>query len=130
MARTYPGLRYHAAASDEAMAALYATARATVFPTIAEGCGLPLLESLWQGVPCVCSDLPVLRENSAGGGCLPVALNDRSKWKATLRRVLTGEGDVCDSHLGGDVAGVAHLGGGGADAAAREADTGLTAARR
>jgi glycosyltransferase involved in cell wall biosynthesis len=88
MARTYPGLRYHAAASDEAMAALYATARATVFPTIAEGCGLPLLESLWQGVPCVCSDLPVLRENTAGGGCLPVAVNDRAKWKATLRRVL------------------------------------------
>lgn len=86
--RTFTGLRYHDAASDEAVAALYATARATVFPTIAEGCGLPLLESLWQGVPCVCSDLPVLRENSAGGGCLPVTVNDRAKWKATLRRVL------------------------------------------
>ncbi len=86
--RKFAGLRFHEAASDEAVAALYATARATVFPTIAEGCGLPLLESLWQGVPCVCSDLPALRENSAGGGCLPVTVNDRAKWKATLRRVL------------------------------------------
>jgi len=60
-----------------------------VFPAIAEGCGLPLLESLWMGVPCVCSDLAVLRENTAGGGCLPVAVNDRAKWKAALRRVLT-----------------------------------------
>lgn len=87
--KKFAGLHYHEAASDAEVARLYATARASVFPTIAEGCGLPLLESLWMGVPCVCSDLPVLRENTAGGGCLPVAVNDRAKWKATLRRVLT-----------------------------------------
>ena len=87
----FPGLRYHDAASDDEVARLYASARASVFPTIAEGCGLPLLESLWQGVPCVCSDLPVLRENADGGGCLPVAVNDRAAWKDALRRVLTDE---------------------------------------
>jgi glycosyltransferase involved in cell wall biosynthesis len=85
---TFPGLQYHEAASDAAVTKLYAAARASVFPTIAEGCGLPLLESLWLGVPCVCSDLPVLRENADGGGCLPVALNDRAAWKAALRSVL------------------------------------------
>ncbi len=87
--RRFPGLKFHEAPGDAAVVALYAAARATVFPTTAEGCGLPLLESLWMGVPCVCSDLPVLRENTSGGGCLPVALNDRAAWKATLRRVLT-----------------------------------------
>jgi glycosyltransferase involved in cell wall biosynthesis len=86
--RRHPGLRYHKAADDAKVAALYATARASVFPTLAEGCGLPLLESLWMGVPCVCSDLPVLRENT-GGGCLPVAPNDRAAWTAALRQVLT-----------------------------------------
>jgi glycosyltransferase involved in cell wall biosynthesis len=50
-----------------------------------------LLESLWMGVPCICSDLPVLRENTAGGGCLPVTLNDRAQWKAALIRVLGGD---------------------------------------
>ena len=60
-----------------------------MFPTLAEGCGLPVLESLWQGVPCVCSDLPVLRENSDGGGCLPVKADDGQAWKDALRRVLT-----------------------------------------
>jgi glycosyltransferase involved in cell wall biosynthesis len=85
----FRGLHFHEAASDAEVARLYATARATVFPTIAEGCGLPLLESLWMGVPCVCSDLPVLRENTAGGGCVPVALNERAAWKAALRRILT-----------------------------------------
>lgn len=84
-----PRLQFHEAASDATVAQLYASARATVFPTIAEGCGLPLLESLWRGVPCVCSDLPVLRENAAAGGCLPVATNDRAAWKSALRRILT-----------------------------------------
>lgn len=86
--RKFPNLRYHEAADDGELAQLYATARASVFPTLAEGCGLPLLESLWQGVPCVCSDLPVLRENADGGGCLPVAADDRAAWAFTLRRVL------------------------------------------
>ena len=89
LAKKFPALRYHQAASDAAVAALYAKARVSVFPTIAEGCGLPLLESLWMGVPCVCSDLPVLRENADGGGCLPVAVNDRAAWAEALRRVLT-----------------------------------------
>ena len=89
LAREFSGLRYHAAADDAAVAALYAGARVSVFPTIAEGCGLPLLESLWQGVPCVCSDLAVLKENADAGGCLPVAVNDRLAWAAALRQVLT-----------------------------------------
>ncbi len=87
--RQTPHLHFHEAASDATVAQLYARARASVFPTIAEGCGLPLLESLWMGVPCVCSDLPVLRENADAGGCLPVALNDRDAWREALRQILT-----------------------------------------
>lgn len=87
--KEFPGLHYHEAASDAVVSRLYAEARASVFPTLAEGCGLPLLESLWLGVPCVCSDLPVLRENTLGGGCAPVALNDHAAWVVALRRILT-----------------------------------------
>jgi glycosyltransferase involved in cell wall biosynthesis len=100
--RKFRGLRFHAAASDAEVAELYASALATVFPTIAEGCGLPLLESLWMGVPCVCSDLPVLRENADGGGCVPVELNDRAAWKDALRRVATD--DAYLARLSNDVA--------------------------
>jgi glycosyltransferase involved in cell wall biosynthesis len=89
LARAFPGkLTYHKAIGDAALFDLYATARATLFPTIAEGCGLPLLESLWLGTPCVCSDLPVLQENAAGGGCLALPLNDSGAWRDGLRRVL------------------------------------------
>lgn len=85
--------RYHAAAGDAELARLYSSARAVVFPTIAEGCGLPLLEALWRGVPCVCSDLPVLRENADEGGCVVARVNDLSDWAAKLRLVLTDAGE-------------------------------------
>ena len=88
MARTYSGLKYHEAARDQILSELYGRVRATVFPTVAEGCGLPLLESLWHGVPCVCSDLPVLRENADGGGCLTPAVNSQEEWRSALQRIL------------------------------------------
>ena len=64
-----------------------------VFPTIAEGNGLPILEALWRGVPCVCSDLPVLHENAAAGGCLMAGANDLADWSGKLRTVLTDEAE-------------------------------------
>ncbi len=80
---------HHVGLDDRALGELYQRATASVFPTIAEGCGLPPLESLWLGVPCVCSDLPVLRETALGPGCEMVALNDHEAWEAALRRIVT-----------------------------------------
>jgi hypothetical protein len=37
----------------------------------------------------VCSDLPVLRENADGGGCLVAKVNDLTDWKFQLRTVLS-----------------------------------------
>jgi glycosyltransferase involved in cell wall biosynthesis len=85
--------RFHGQAGDKALARLYATARAVVFPTMAEGNGLPILESLWRGVPCVASDLPVLRENTDAGGCRLAVVNDAADWTVQLRRVLTDEAE-------------------------------------
>jgi glycosyltransferase involved in cell wall biosynthesis len=82
-------LHWHERADDAQLAELFRTARATAFPTIAEGCGLPLLESLWMGVPCLHSDLPVLHENAAGGGCRSVATNDVAAWREAVREIVT-----------------------------------------
>jgi glycosyltransferase involved in cell wall biosynthesis len=84
----WPGLRHHASMGDAALAKLVLSSRATAFASLAEGCGLPLLESLWLGVPCVCSDIAPLVENAAGGGCLVIPGNSLDGWVAGLRRIL------------------------------------------
>jgi glycosyltransferase involved in cell wall biosynthesis len=83
-----PGLRHHPGMGDAGLAGLVQSSRATAFPSLAEGCGLPLLESLWLGVPCVCSDIAPLLENAAGGGCLVVAGNSLEGWIAAIRGIL------------------------------------------
>ena len=88
LAQSNPQLRFHEAASDQKFSELLESARAVVFPTIAEGCGLPVLESLWRGLPCVCSDLPVLRENTNEGGCVSLPINDLAAWREGLKQVL------------------------------------------
>jgi glycosyltransferase involved in cell wall biosynthesis len=88
LAQRWPGLVHHPALDDRGLSELIASARATAFPSIAEGCGLPLLESLWLGIPCVCSDIAPVLENAAGGGCEVVAGNSPAGWAVELRRIL------------------------------------------
>jgi glycosyltransferase involved in cell wall biosynthesis len=47
---------------DADLPSLYREAQLFVFPSLAEGFGLPLLESLASGTPVLCSDIPVFHE--------------------------------------------------------------------
>lgn len=47
---------------DRELELVLKNASAFVFPSITEGFGLPALEAMWKGVPCVLSDIPVFRE--------------------------------------------------------------------
>lgn len=58
----------HADLDDAAVARLIAGSRALLFPSFAEGFGLPLAEALAMGVPAIAADLPALREV---GGLVP-----------------------------------------------------------
>lgn len=53
---------------DAAVAAIMRRARALVFPSRAEGFGLPLAEAAAAGLPILCSDLPVCREVLGSAG--------------------------------------------------------------
>jgi glycosyltransferase involved in cell wall biosynthesis len=50
----------------------YARCLFTVYPSLYEGFGLPILESLIRGKPCICGMNGALGEVSSGGGCLNV----------------------------------------------------------
>lgn len=47
---------------DDELARLYAAARALVYPSIAEGFGLPIIEAAHFGAPIIASDIPIFRE--------------------------------------------------------------------
>lgn len=51
---------------DRRLAETLAGARALLFPSFAEGYGIPLVEALAAGVPVIASDLPVFREIGQG----------------------------------------------------------------
>jgi glycosyltransferase involved in cell wall biosynthesis len=69
--------------SDEEFTAIVSSARALLFPSYAEGYGLPLIEALRLGVPVIASDLPVFREIA---GTIPTYLNplDAEGWEKAI----------------------------------------------
>ncbi|MDI1334677.1 MAG: glycosyltransferase [Lacunisphaera sp.] len=81
-------LLYHGAAADAELHAAYRRCTFTVYPSFTEGFGLPVLESLQHGKPCVCSALGALGESARGGGCVALASVDAANLAAALRRLL------------------------------------------
>jgi glycosyltransferase involved in cell wall biosynthesis len=63
---------------DDDLAAVLAGAGLLVMPSRAEGFGLPVLEAMAAGVPVLHTDLPVLREVSAGAAATFPAGDDRA----------------------------------------------------
>lgn len=63
-------IRYLGPVSDEDLDELYRECTFTVFPSVQEGFGLPILESLWYAKPCICANFGAMAEAARGGGCL------------------------------------------------------------
>jgi glycosyltransferase involved in cell wall biosynthesis len=88
LARAGCPVRHDSDLDDGEVAQLLAGARLLLLPSLAEGCGLPVLEALWAGVPVVCSDIPPVLESAAGGGCRVVPAGDTGALTAAVRELL------------------------------------------
>ena len=75
--------------SEDALHAAYQSSSFTVFPSLLEGFGLPIIESLWHGRPVVCGANGALGEAAAGGGCESGDMNEPRSLVSALRRLLT-----------------------------------------
>lgn len=82
-------LVYHGVASASGVVAAYRRCAFTVYPSLAEGFGLPVFESLSYGKPCVCSRQGAMGEAARGGGCVTVAQVDAPSLAAAIRSLLT-----------------------------------------
>lgn len=82
-------VRWRRHVDDGTLRQAYETCAFTVFPSLIEGFGLPILESLWHGRPCICGGNGALGEVAAGGGCLTVDQTDPAALAAGIERLLT-----------------------------------------
>ncbi|MDI3305730.1 MAG: glycosyltransferase [Acetobacteraceae bacterium] len=73
--------------SDEELLRLYESSDATVFASWEEGFGLPVLESLWHGRPCLCHAGSAMAELAPGGGLLAVDMLDEAAIAEALVRL-------------------------------------------
>lgn len=81
-------VRYDGAVDEAALESAYAACAFTVYPSLMEGFGLPVLESLARGKPCICSGRGALGESARGGGCLALDQVDAASLAAAIDRLL------------------------------------------
>ncbi len=81
---------------DAALLRAYRDADFTVFPSLHEGYGLPVAESLALGVPVITSNYGSTAEIAADGGCLVIDPRDDDDLTAAMRRLLTDPAVLAD----------------------------------
>jgi len=81
-------LRYDGPVGDDALDAAYAACAFTVYPSLREGFGLPVLESLARGKPCLCSGRGALGESTRAGGGVALENVDAPTLAGAIERLL------------------------------------------
>jgi glycosyltransferase involved in cell wall biosynthesis len=81
-------LVYDGPVDEATLVAAYEQCVFTVYPSLIEGFGLPVLESLRHGRPCVCSNRGALGESTRDGGCLALDAVDEEALAGGLDRLL------------------------------------------
>lgn len=82
-------LKWHGRADDDMLKMLYSKSDFTVYPSLDEGFGLPVAESLWHRRPCVCSGVGALLERAEFGGCLLVVPENWRSIASGIEKMIT-----------------------------------------
>ncbi|MEM8582398.1 MAG: glycosyltransferase, partial [Pseudomonadota bacterium] len=80
-------ITWHKILPDATLSELYESASFTVYPSLTEGFGLPIMESLWIGRPCICHNSGVMAELAAGGGCLTVDMTSALALAQSMKKL-------------------------------------------
>jgi hypothetical protein len=86
-----PRIRWLGIVDDATLQSAYDECTFTVYPSEIEGFGMPILESLWHGKPCICHHSGVMAELAAAGGCLTVDVTDVDALSGAMERLATDE---------------------------------------
>ncbi|MDG6256466.1 MAG: glycosyltransferase [Methanomicrobiaceae archaeon] len=84
-----PRIRWLGIVPDSKLHELYSSASFTVYPSIVEGFGMPILESIWHGRPCICYREGVMAELAKEGGCLTTDVLDVQALSESIYRLAT-----------------------------------------
>lgn len=77
---------YEGMVSDQYLVELYADSNLSIYPSLLEGFGLPVLESCWLGTPCITSAVPALLDQIGVTGCFVL---DKVDWFSIATALLT-----------------------------------------
>jgi glycosyltransferase involved in cell wall biosynthesis len=82
-------LRYDGPVDEAGLEAAYSGCAFTVYPSVAEGFGLPIVESVSRGKACICLGRGALLEAAQGGGCLALSSVDAGALEGAIAGLLT-----------------------------------------
>jgi len=82
------------AVPDDELKAAVGAARFTVFPSLHEGYGLPVAESMALGTPVITTDYGATAEIARGGGAVTVDPRDDAALTKAMRRLLTDDSEI------------------------------------
>lgn len=80
---------WHGVVDDATLNRLYAQAHLTIYASLVEGYGMPIVESLWHGRPCICHREGVMAELASEGGCVTVDMTDPSALADAIHELAT-----------------------------------------
>jgi len=81
-------VRYDGPVADGDLERAYAACHFTVYPSLAEGFGLPIAESLARGKPCLCRFDGALGELARPGGCVSIGMGSSPEIAAAMSGLL------------------------------------------